>query len=329
MKELLKELTQTNAIASNEEQIVELILSEVKDFNLEIIRDNIGSLILKKKGKEGSIKVAYYAHMDEVGFMVKNKTPEGMLNVIPIGAVRENARTNQLVNVTTSKGKIFKGMLQPNTSTDDLYVDLGADDLESISEISVGDMVTYDSKFYMINENRYMGKALDDRCGVAALIELIKLNMQTPNEIYYVFSSSEEVGLRGAQTSTYLIEPDYAFIVDVACSKSEFDRSYKNNRQLGKGPMILHYDKGMIPNYKFLNKVKSLADSSNIKYQEDMFSGGSTDASSVHLSKSGVKSLVIAIPNRYGHGPYAIGDLKDLNNTIKLLKILGEYEWEK
>lgn len=327
MKSLLKELIESNAIASNESEVKKVILNSVPKDVFETIEDNLGSIAFKKGSNKGK-KIMFIAHMDEVGFMIKHITPEGMLVVIPIGNVRINAMNYQAVVITNRFGAKYKGTLVNNENN--LYIDIGLDSDDQVKnlDINIGDMVTYDTQFSELNNNRYMGKALDDRCGCYTLLESMNSNIEyDTNEIYYVFSSSEEVGMRGAKTITSIIKPDYAFVIDVACAKDEFVRDYTNNRQLGSGPMILNYDKTMIPDYNFLNTVKDIASNNNIKVQNDMFVNGGTDGGSVHLVGGGVKTMVISIPNRYGHGPISIGDYQDLSNTIKLINAIRRYEW--
>lgn len=335
MSDLLRKLTEADAIASHEYEIEKIILQYAKKRNLKIHRDGLGSIALFKKGKNPSSNIGFFAHMDEVGFMVKHISPEGMAIVIPIGSVRENAKNAQKVQLTNIDGDKFLGILMTENQDKEnefLYVDFGMDSDEELIEntkIQVGDMITFKSDYTDLNNERFLAKALDDRLGVYCLLELIDQDLEVSNNIYYVFTSSEEVGCRGAKTITSIMNLDYAFVIDVGCAHSEFDRSYKNNRQIGKGPMIINYDRSMIPNYRFLNEIKTIIKDSNISYQNDMFMGGTTDGAHVHMSNSGIKTINLALPTRYGHGPYSIASKTDLESMIKLLNKIEGYQWEK
>lgn len=317
---LMKQLTETNAIASNESAMRKIIMENCQDYVDEVLEDGLGSLVFHKKGAGPKIMVA--AHIDEVGLLVKFITPEGMLVVIPIGAVRPYSMTTQSVIVTTADREEISGLLHTNDDMT-IYVDLGLDTEQDVTSlgIDIGDMVTFDTTYKELSDRRFSGKALDDRVGCYALIKMLRKIFEDNLDInfYAAFTSSEEVGMRGGKTSSELIQPDYALIIDVACARNEFCRNYTNNRQLGKGPMLLHYDKTLIPNQELLMMTKKLANSLEIPIQKDMFVNGGTDGGAVSLANTGMPTLVFGIPNRYGHGPVSFADYQDIEQLVILV----------
>lgn len=326
MKNKLKMLCEMPGLSSREQSVKSYIIDN-NDHNLEMVSDNLGSVAFNQKGN--GKKVAIVAHMDEVGFLVKHIANNGMLIVIPIGAVRETSRNMHKVTITTRQNQQYKGIV---VNTDKLYIDLGLDSNEEVLErgINVGDMVTYDTVFTELSKQRYMAKALDNRLGCLVNLELMSQNIASKNDIFYAFTVMEEVGLRGAQTLMNVVKPDFAIIIDVSSARDEFDRSYTNNRQIGKGPSLLYYDKTMLPSISLLERLEEISQKYDIPIQKDMFVNGGTDGGAVHLYGSGIPTIVIAIPNRYGHGPYSIGDYKDLEDSILLIqKLLEEVDFNE
>ncbi|MGL5417764.1 MAG: aminopeptidase [Clostridium sp.] len=318
--ELLKRLCDANGIASNEGEIRNLLSSETK---ADISFDGLGSMILHHKGN--GPKIMLCAHMDEVGFMVRNVSDIGILEVIPIGGVKDSSKSFQKVTITTEDGKKLKGLMNcsydSNSKVKDIYVDMGVSNREEIEKlgIQIGDMITFSSESEMLNENVLMAKALDDRVGCYILKEIDRRlkDVIHENDLYLSFTSSEEVGTRGGKCTTDIVKPDLLIAVDVACAE-DLVRGYKNTRQIGKGPMIVHYDKTMIPNKKLLKYIKNIAKENGIDYQCDMFGGGGTDGAA-HIVDGGRLSVVLGIPLRYCHGSYSMTDLRDVDNLIDLI----------
>ncbi|GAA0742464.1 aminopeptidase [Clostridium oceanicum] len=329
---LLKKLCDADAIASNEQEVRDIISENIVG---KVSYDGIGSMIVNHKG-EGP-KLMFCSHMDEVGFMVRHISDIGMLHVIPIGSAKDSAKSFQKVTVTKEDGNKIKGLMNcsfdKNHKVKDIYVDIGLNSREEVVDlgINIGDMVTFNSKSEMINKNVLMAKALDDRVGCYILKEIDRRlkEINHENDIYLCFTSSEEVGTRGGKCCSDKINPDVIFAVDVACAP-DLIRDYTNQRQISKGCMIIHYDKTMIPNKKLLTWVKNVATENNIKFQCDMFGGGGTDAAKAHLSNGGKLSIVLGIPLRYCHGSYSMTDLRDVEEVINLiLNIIKSFTKEK
>jgi putative aminopeptidase FrvX len=318
---LLKRLCDADSIASNEQEVRDILLEDIIG---EVSYDGLGSMIVNHKGN--GPKLMFCAHMDEVGFMVRHISDIGMLNVIPIGGVKDSAKSFQAVIVTKEDGSKIKGLMNcsfdENNKVKDIYVDIGLSSRDEVINFGInpGDMVTFNSKSEMLNENVLMAKALDDRIGCYILKEVDRRlkDINHKNNIDLCFTSSEEVGTRGGKCCSDIINPDIIFAVDVACAP-DLIRNYTNQRQISKGCMIVHYDKTMIPNRKLIKWIKDLANKNNIEFQCDMFSGGGTDAAQAHLSNGGKLSIVLGIPLRYCHGSYSMTDLRDAEGLINLI----------
>lgn len=322
---LLKVLSEADAIAAAEQEVRAIFLHEAEKYGKTVQFDGLGSVMIRLNDSKGP-KVMICAHMDEVGFMVRSISREGAIAVLPVGNVRLTARTLQSVRITTRDGHKIHGLLDGDAQGENLRVDIGAaSEQEAIDAgIAPGDRVTFASQFQTLPHQRVMGKAFDDRLGCWLLLSLLRELHDTPLpcEVWLVASSSEEVGLRGGQTSARAVQPDVALVLDTACWGSNFDFSSANNRQIGKGPMLVLYDKSMIAPPKLAAAVQQVARERGIALQNDMFSNGGTDGGAVHLSGTGVPTIVLGPPTRHGHCAASIADLADLQATQRLLVAL-------
>lgn len=341
MNKLLQKLSNADAIAGREKEVRSILREEMKPYCDEIQYDHLGSICFKSSGvQENPVKIMFSAHMDEVGFFVRHISDNGFIYLIAVGGVLDKSKEMQKVRITTQSGKKIPGILNvTKTETGkvkDMYVDIGCETGQEILDLGVeiGDMVTFASEsFQMEQPGVTCGKAMDDRTGCYVMSQAIKKVHQVSHdsEIWMVGSSSEEVGTRGGKTATEQIDADIVIAVDVA-NNPELVKNYANHRLLSKGCMVLHYDKTMVPNEKFLRYVKKLAREHDILFQEDMFSGGGTDCCNAHLVQNGKLALVIGIPLRYCHAAWSLVHEDDLNNAISLVSeiatSIGKKEYE-
>ncbi|MDR2976371.1 MAG: aminopeptidase [Streptococcaceae bacterium] len=318
--ELLAELSNADSVASDEDEVRNIIRRELADYSDAFCYDGIGSLIVTKKSKlENAPTVLFSAHMDEVGFLVRNISDLGFLYLIPLGAVLDKSKENQLVRVTTDSGDKYEGILNVTKNAqgqvEQTYVDLGFEtqaDVEAAG-IQIGDMVVFASEFRAFKQGEiYAGKAMDDRISCFTLIEAMKEleNADLAVNVVAAFTSSEEVGTRGGKLTSAMVKPDIFFAVDVA-NHPELDRSFMNHRKIGFGPMLEYYDKGLAPNRKLIKHIEKTLKENDLPYQKDMFKNGGTDAGLAHLENSGTLASVLGIPLRYCHSPYSIVNIKD------------------
>lgn len=327
--ELLRALSEADAIAASEQEVRDILIAEAHKYHKEVQFDGLGSVLIRVNQSSGP-KVMVCAHMDEVGFMVRSISREGAIDVLPIGNVRMMARTLQPVRITTRAGVKIPGLLDGDVKgdiVDNLRVDIGATSAQEVldSGIDAGDRVTFDTPFQTLPHSRVMGKAFDDRLGCYLLIALLRELYQAPLdcELWLVASSSEEVGLRGGQTATRVIHPDIALVLDTACWSKNFDYGSANHRQIGAGPMLVLYDKTLIAPPKLTAFIEKVACPLGIPLQKDMFSNAGTDGGAVHLSGTGVPTVVLGPPTRHGHCAASIADERDIHHTHQLLVALA------
>lgn len=324
---LLHELSNADAIASKETEVRNILKREWLPYCDEISYDALGSMIALKKGKkEEALNIMFCAHMDEVGFEVRHISDIGFLYVIALGGVQDRSKHMQKVRVTTQDGHKIYGILNASMDANqgnDMYVDIGCDTKEEVEAlgIQIGDMVTFGSNAFDMNkEGIVAGKAMDDRSGCYVLSEVLKAlaNVEHDHHISMCATSSEEVGVRGGKLVAHKVKPDIVFAIDVA-NHPELDRGFRNHRKIGQGFMIVHYDKTLAVNEKFLHYVKHLANTKDYHFQCDMFSGGGTDAGNAHLESGGRLAMVLGIPLRMCHGSYSLLHEKDMKELISFI----------
>ncbi|MGB9680551.1 MAG: M42 family metallopeptidase [Thermoanaerobacteraceae bacterium] len=326
-KELLKKLTETYAVSGHEKSIYDLLESEFEPISDEIKKDNYGNMIFRKKGTLSKYKIMLAAHMDEIGLMVKDIDEKGFIKFTTVGGVDQRTLPSQevivhgkkdLLGVIGSKPPHLLSSydMEKSIKIDDMYVDVGLSKEELEDLVKIGDIITVKRNFKELLGDYVSGKALDDRAGIVVmavcLLELKKLYHY--HDVYAVATLQEEVGVRGATTSAYNLDPDIAIAIDVTHGKA---RGVSLEIELDKGPAI-----GKGPNmhpavYKGLVET---AKTYNIKYQIEPLPGPSgTDAWAIQVSRKGVPTGLISIPLRYMHTSVETGNIKDIIDSGRLL----------
>ncbi|MCD6161377.1 MAG: M42 family metallopeptidase [candidate division Zixibacteria bacterium] len=302
----------------------------------EITYDNLGSVIARKKGKSDKPRIMIAGHLDEVGFMVKEITDAGYIKFLPLGGWWGHVALAQRVIVKASKGDIIGviGSKPPHLlkdderkkvlDLDDMYIDVGVNEKTNIKKMGIrpGDPIVPDAKFTVMHDPKmYLNKAFDNRIGVAAAVEVInKLKGRAhPNSVYGVGTAQEEVGLRGAGTAAWAVEPDVAFVVDVSLAADGPDASKSTSAKLGSGPSITVYDGSMIPHRRLRDLVIDTAENEKIPYHLAALGRGGTDGGRIHLSRSGVPCIYMGVATRYIHSHTSIIHRDDFDNLVKLL----------
>lgn len=320
MRELLKKLSEAYGPSGREEQVAKLIRDEIQSHVDETYTDNMGNLYAVKKGSGAKIMVA--AHMDEIGMIVTFIDEKGFLRFSNVGGLSPYILLGQRVIFANGTiGAIGMEKLDDikKLTLDKLYIDIGAKDREEAKEkVKVGDIATYNREL-VVAGNRVIGKAMDNRAGCAVLIKAIQELGQTDNEIYAVFTSQEEVGLRGSRTSSYRINPDLGLAIDVTLV-GDTPEAPKMNVALGQGAAIKVKDASVICHPRVKEALTETAEKNNIPYQYEVLVAGGTDAGAIHLTREGIAAGVISIPCRYVHSPGEMVDLDDLDNAVQLLK---------
>lgn len=329
MTDLLEELLNAFGVSGSEGNIRKIIIHEIKKYVDEIHVDKSGNLIARKKGKKPKVMLA--AHMDEVGLIVKNIDLHGRVYFSVIGGIDPLALICQRVSVETKKGLVFGVITMDDMSNafdienkprlNNLYVDTGLTQNELVKiGVKTGDYIYFKRKTINLGaRNILSGKALDDRVGCYILIELAKKLKKIKNEIYLVFTVQEEIGLYGAKTSAYSIDPDWAIAVDVTNAD---DYAPDATIRMGLGPSITIKDAEMLGNHALNEWITKLAKKYKIPLQFDVSDFGTTDALSIAVSKKGVPATALTVPVRNLHTTIGMVDRNDIDYAIKLLELL-------
>ncbi|MGM0395561.1 MAG: M42 family metallopeptidase [Bacillota bacterium] len=317
--ELLEKLVSAYGPSGDEELISGTIRQEIADFVDDIKTDALGNLIARKKGKGKKIMVS--AHMDQIGFMVTDIDKEGFLRFGNVGGISADISLSQKVIFKNGTvGAIFSEPVEKPSERklENMYMDIGAKNKEEAEKmVGVGDMCIYYSPFAH-NDNVVFTPYLDDRVGCFVAIEALKRLSNTDNDLYFVFSVQEEVGLRGAGTAAYGIEPDFGIAVDVT-AHGDTPKAKRFAVGLHKGAAIKVKDNSIITHPAVRNALVDLSKENNISYQMEVLEFGGTDSGAIHISKSGVPSGVISIPTRYVHSTVEMASKEDIESSIALL----------
>jgi endoglucanase len=328
MKSLIQKLVQTTGPSGHETKIRQVIRSEIEDYANEVRVDALGNLIaVKGKTSSDAKKVMLAAHMDEIGIIATHVDESGFVRFTTIGGVRRHTCIGRRVRFTNGTSGVigYEHLEDVNKlpTFNQMYIDVGSTS-RADCPVSIGDAAAFEGAFSEHGE-RLVSKAMDDRIGVAVLIETLRLLKKSPNQVYFVFSVQEEVGLRGATTAAFGIDPDIGIAVDVTRS-ADTPKGIKMDVSLGQGPAIKVRDSGMLSDPRVVDWMVNTADKSKIPYQLEVLEGGTTDARAIQLTRAGVPAGCISIPCRYVHAPSEMVDLKDVQNAVLLLLALIKQE---
>jgi len=331
--ETLEKLSNAFGVAGREEEVRSLMKKFLKPYVDEVVEDKLGNVIGIKRGKKNAPKVMLAAHMDEIGLLIKTISKEGFLQFMKIGGIDDRVLLAQKVIVSTEKGHLHGiiGSRPPHIQKEDerkrvlawdeLFIDVGAESQQEAYKmgVKIGDPVCFDAKFARIGKNIVIGKALDDRVACAVMIEAMKGLQKTDCTIYAVGTVQEEVGLRGATTSAFGIDPDFGIAIDVTVAgDTPGVKDVEAPVKMNKGPSLTVADSGLIVHPKVLRLLINAAEENKIPYQLETGLPGSTDAARISLTKAGVPSGVISVPTRYIHSPTSMLSLKDTEYAVKL-----------
>lgn len=332
---LLKKILEASGIPGYESEIAKIMYNELKKSCDEAEIDDFGNVIARKgKGKK---KIMIAAHMDEVGFMVKHITKEGYVNFIKVGGIDDRVLPAQKVIIKSKKGDCFGviGTKPPHLQKDedrkhplkyeDMFIDIGCKNREEAEKrIEIGDVIIFEPNAGVLSGKLYYGKAVDDRVGCFALIKIMeKLKAGSLGaEVYAVATGQEEVGLKGARTSAFRVDPDFAIAVDtnIAGDTPQITER-ESSLKLGNGVAITIIEasgRGVIVNEKMKDLLVNTAKANKIKYQIDIIEGGMTDGAIIHMNREGVPTGVLAIPTRYLHSATSVFNVDDMNSAIEL-----------
>jgi putative aminopeptidase FrvX len=335
-QQLLQRLSDAPGPPGAEEPVRAIMVAEMKSFVSEPIRyDGMGSVIAQQ-GSTGP-RIMIDAHMDELGGMVRRITPTGFVTMQMLGGWLDQALVDQRWIILGSKGPVHAvtGIRDIHVvpaeertrtfSRDQMYLDVGAKNAQEAAALglSPGDPVVPDSPFLAMNgTNNYLGKAWDDRVGCAVLIEAMRRTATLPhaNQLFYVATTQEEIGLRGARTAAQTVKPDIGIAIEGGITGDTFaGHPEETQAKLGAGPGIFLYDSSTIPNRKLVAFVKKTAATKNIPLQTDLVQGYGDDSAEMQTTNGGTPTVNLVAPIRYTHAHNGILNRQDFDQLVDLV----------
>lgn len=324
MKALIQKLIESPGPSGYESKIRDIVRGEVGEAADEAHIDAMGNLIVRKgKQRADGMRIMLAAHMDEIGVIATHIDDNGFVRFTTIGGVRALNCPGGRVRFLNGSGGVI-GIEHPEKvsstpSFEQMYIDLGIKSRDECP-VRIGDVAAFERPFLNLG-NRLVAKSMDDRIGVAILLETLHQMNDSPHELHFVFSVQEEVGVRGATTAAYGIDPDLGLAVDVT-GTGDTPKGLKMEISLGKGPAIKVRDSGMLADPRVVDWMVNTAEKAKIPYQLEILERGGTDARAIQLTRAGVPAGCLSIPCRYIHSPSEMVDLEDVSNAVRLLVAL-------
>ncbi|MDR0912344.1 MAG: M42 family metallopeptidase [Methanobrevibacter sp.] len=335
--ELMEKLVNASGISGFEGDIVNIIKNELIKHVDDIEEDIMGNIIAIKKPKDedNGLKVMLASHMDEIGLIVRHIDKDGFVLFSKIGGINDQMLMNQMVTIHTKNGDITGviGAKPPHRMKEserkkiidheNMFIDVGAvDGEEAKTMLDVGDPISFKPNFEKFPNDLIMGKALDNRIGCYVMIEVLK-RLNSNATVYGVGTVQEEVGLKGAKTSAFKINPDLALALDVTIAGDHPGiKEDEAPAKIGKGPAIILVDasgRGLIAPEKVKKLLINAGDKAKVNYQLEVGEGGTTDGTAIHLTRAGIPTGVVSVPTRYIHTTVSVASMKDVEETIELL----------
>lgn len=326
----LKALSEAFGPSGCEDDVRQIVVDAIADKVDEYHVDALGNVIALQKGTANpEFKVMVAAHMDEVGFMITHADESGMLHFVKVGGIDDRVLPAKVVRIGEKRipGVIAIKPVHLTTreerervmSSDQLVIDIGATSkAEAEKLVTKGAYAAFDIAFEELGE-LVKGKAFDDRVGCAVLIALIE-NGPYAFSFYPVFTTMEEIGLRGARVAGYSVMPNAAFVLEgTICDDGPKETDTTPTTEVGKGPAISMMDRSVIADRRLVRLIVDTAQAEGIPYQFKRRVSGGTDAGAIHLARTGVPAVPVSVPSRYIHSPVSMLSKSDFENTVKLM----------
>ncbi len=320
IKDTLLKLLAVHGATGHEEKIAAVIADMLRPYADSVETDALGNLIVRKNGAGKRVMLA--AHMDHIGFIATDADKEGFVRVYNVGGIDVSVSLGQHVVFENGvKGVIgAEEDIEGAPKMQHLYVDIGATSREeALSKVAIGDVAVYAPVVSELGDARLASPAMDDRAGCAVLAEAFMQMKEAKNEVVAVFTVQEEVGLRGARTAAYTVDPDYAIALDVTTTGDVPEAKPKMAVKLGAGAAIKVMDRSVICAPAVRDRLVKLSKEQNIPYQMEVLTAGGTDSGAIHQTRGGVPSGVISIPCRYVHSAAETIDLGDMEAAVRML----------
>lgn len=333
---ILKQLSEAVGVSGKEDAVRDLILSAIRDHVTNIRIDPLGGVTALKAGAgSGGLRLMIAAHMDEIGLVVLGIDGDGLIRFGSVGGVDERILPGLRVKIGSNGVNgvviwtpIHKNREQNAVKMTNLRIDIGVSNKDEASgKVSPGDLVVFDSVFTDVSDRMMRGKAFDDRAGCSLLVDVLQ-GGPYPVDILAAFTVQEEIGLRGAKVAAQRLDPDVALILegttahDVPNPLATADDYYDTNPtcRVQGGPVISFMDYSMIVNPKLFAFFRDTAVTAGISHQFKTRLGGGTDGGAVHVSNTGVPTVVMSMPCRYIHSPLAYLHRDDYDAGLSLIK---------
>jgi endoglucanase len=337
--QLLQRLADAPGPPGAEEPVRAIMEPEMKSFATSPIRyDGLGSVIAQQ-GSNGP-RIMIDAHMDELGGMVRRVTPNGFLTMQMLGGWLDQALVDQRWIILGSKGPVHAvtGIRDIHIipldernrvfSRDQMFLDVGAKNAAEVAAIGVqpGDPIVPDSPFTVLNGTQnYLGKGWDDRIGCAVLLEAMRRTAALPhaNQLFYVATTQEEVGLRGGRTASVAVKPDLGIAIEGGITgDTPLAHPEETQVKLGAGPGMFLYDSSAIANRKLVALVRKTAAEKSLPLQADVVQGYGDDSAEIQTTNGGAPTINLVVPVRYTHSHNGIVNRQDFDQTVDLVVAL-------
>ncbi len=321
MKTLIQQLSEATGPSGYEAPVRELVKKEITPLADEVRVDTLGNLIARKGGRgQDGLRIILTAHLDEIGLMVTHVDEKGFARFTTLGsALPQTLLGGRVRFLNGAQGVIGGERLESGEKLhklEQVYIDTGATGKED-SPVRAGDVAVFERPFLDLGR-RLVGKALDNRAGVAVMIEVMRRLEKTPHEIYFTFTAQEEVGERGATVAAFGVDPQLAIAIHVTPG-GDTPKARPADIALGKGPAIKVRDSSMISDPRVVRWMTETAENAKIAYQLEILDGGSNEARAIQISRGGVPVGCVSIPCRYVHTPSELIDYEDVQKSVTLL----------
>jgi len=336
--QLLRALADAPGPSGFEEPVRKIMVERMKPLSDKLSYDGMGSVIAVQ-GTSGP-RIMVDAHMDELGGVIRRVTNDGYLTMQMLGGWLDQALVDQRWTIIGSKGPVraVTGIrdihLVPQEERTRVYprewifLDVGAKSAAEVAQMGLGpgDPVAPDAPFAVMNGTQnYLGKGWDDRAGCAVLIEAMRRLSKAPhpNQIFWVATVQEELGLRGAHTATDIVKPEIGIAIEAGVTRDAPKVGPEEAQEvLGGGPAIFLYDSSALANLKFVKMIKQTARDKNIPLQTDVIQGYGDDSAEIQKSNGGVPTANLAVPVRYTHAHNGIMNRGDFDSMVDLVVAL-------
>ncbi len=317
---ILQTLVETPGPSGSEHVIREKVKAEIQGHADEVYTDALGNLIARKGVlKDGGKRIMISAHIDEIGLMVTHVDDNGFARFMPIGGINPmTCLGGRVLFMNGTRGVIGMERLEKGETPElaKYFIDTGATS-KADSKVGVGDVCGFERPLLDLGK-RVVAKSMDDRVAAAIAMEALKEVKPGANELYFVFSVQEEVGIRGAITAAYGVDPEIGLAVDVTRT-GDTPLGVKMEVALGNGPAIKVRDSSFIADPRVVNWMVNEAKAQKLPYQMEVLEAGGTDGAAIQRTRAGVPAGCLSIPCRYIHSPSEMVDRDDVENSVKLL----------